>query len=232
MLILFSCGGVSCTALLNMGSERMNYLQVKVWETAAEASGSCNIWRCWTGARAAGLQEPEPPLFLVRAPPCRSHKETEKSYEFYSAEKEKEKGFAALQKTALRRDGSAEKLWTRQAQEVAANTESTFTDLNGWNHIGFFQLDPDNQPKSSRIIRVILPFSLKVQIEETDVDVGGAARSHDPRLAAHTAISMFWQYITNCRLPISVFFSLIPYHKLLIKKLVLQIACFWDEFPV
>lgn len=124
MLILFSCGGVSCTALLNMGSERMNYLLVKVWETAAEAPGSCNIWRCWTGARAAGPQEPEPPLFLVGAPPCRSNKETEISYEFYSAEKEKEKK-KVLQLCRKQRCGGTEKARRNHARAELRRSQRT-----------------------------------------------------------------------------------------------------------
>lgn len=45
------------------------------------------------GASAAGLQEPEPPLFLLR-PHHVEATNKEKIYEFYSAEKEKEKSFA------------------------------------------------------------------------------------------------------------------------------------------
>lgn len=41
----------------------------------------------------------------------------------------------------------------------------------------------------------MLPFSLKPQIEETDVDVGGAAQSHDLRLAAHTAVITFFPIV-------------------------------------
>lgn len=41
----------------------------------------------------------------------------------------------------------------------------------------------------------MLPFSLKPQIEETDVDVGGAAQSHDLRLAAHTAVIIFFPIV-------------------------------------
>lgn len=41
----------------------------------------------------------------------------------------------------------------------------------------------------------MLPFSLKPQIEETDVDVGGAAQSHDLRLAAHIAVIIFFPIV-------------------------------------
>lgn len=49
------------------------------------------------GASAAGLQEPELPLFLVR-PHHVEATNKEKIYEFYSAEKEKEKSLQLCRK--------------------------------------------------------------------------------------------------------------------------------------
>lgn len=49
------------------------------------------------GASAAGLQEPEPPLFLLR-PHHVEATNKEKIYEFYSAEKEKEKSLQLCRK--------------------------------------------------------------------------------------------------------------------------------------
>lgn len=116
-------------------------------------------WRCekqllrlWVPATSGGVGwEPVRQVCRSRSRRCFRLWPTKQRKDLWilQCRKEMEKSLRLCRKTALRRDGSAEKLSMRRAQEIAENTENTFTDLN------------DNQPESITIIKLMFPLSLK-----------------------------------------------------------------------
>lgn len=116
-------------------------------------------------------------------------------------------------KTALRWDGRGEKLLMRRAQEVAENTEKTFTNLKDKGQRIFFHFILITNLNLSRQSSSCCLFSLKPQVREANVKVGGAAQSRDLRLAAGTAVNAFFSIVyLFCFLAIvTLLLLLLPY---------------------